>query len=281
MMFIDFIEDLFFDSALSYNYNRVMPLFEDESLLVCKYILKGRYKNVLDLGSGSGVFSIIASNHCEYTVGIDINPRAVEYALQNSKNSNAEDKCHFFIGDLYKPVQNQTFDLIVSNPPFVPLPFGYKMFLSADGGPDGLNLVKRILNGVHHHLSKNGKLILLTLSLGNSNHPLVFRYLHKAFENKDCSIMTTHLYEKESINAEPFFSLFKEVNNYNEWREYLNKRELTNFYYMIHEIEPNGRFEHIQQMNKIPFKKEEFSGSWEGRLNRFRTWFKLKKKFIQ
>ena len=43
---------------------------------------------------------------------------------------------------------------------------------------------------------------------------------------------------------------------------------------MIHEIDPNEQFEHIQQENEFPLVQEQLSGSWTGRINRFKTWFK-------
>ena len=265
------------DAVACEEYDRVMPVFDDESVYVARRIEVTRRNIVLDVGTGCGLLAITAAHQARTVVGVDVNPRAVAYARKNATLNEVADRCLFLPGDLYAPVAGRTFDLIVCNPPFVPLPTGYRMFLSADGGRDGMDVVRRVIFGAPRHLPEGGRLLLLTLSLGSDARPLVFCYLRKAFAPRCARIVTTHIYDQVRIGAEPFFRLFEDVPSYPEWRGFLAQQQLTHLYYMLHEVEPHDRFEHLERHNKEPLEQTEFSGSWDGRLNRFRTWLERKR----
>lgn len=265
-------------SASCVKYERVMPLFQDESLLLAQCCADYRRPRVLDIGTGSGILAVVAALQASESVGVDINPRAVQCARQTALLSSPAGTTTFLCGDLYEPVRSQRFDCIVANPPFVPLPPGFRMFLSADGGPDGLSIVRRVLAGVHQHLTVDGTFLMLTMGLGDAAEPLIYRYLHETFRSRDNRVTTTHIYESRNIEAELFFELFRDVPTYSEWRRFLEKQNLTHLYYMLHEVVPNGRFEHVEEYNTLPLPQEEMSGSWAGRINRFRRWFEEKKK---
>ena len=265
------------DHPLAEEYNRVMPLFEDESLFLARLAShRGRVEHILDLCSGSGVLGISATPCSSEVTGVDINSKAVSYACDTAILNGVQGKCNFLLGDLYQPVKGLKFDLIICNPPFVPLPFDYRMFLSADGGPDGMDVVRRVIGEAADHLVNRGRMLLITMSLGNESEPLVYSYLRKAFKPMRSSIVSTHIYESVNISAEPFFNLFRSVPTYSDWRTFLADKNLTHLYYMLHEISPSTSFSHEEQLNTIPFQQTELSGSWAGRLNRFRTWFMRK-----
>jgi HemK-related putative methylase len=264
------------DCTLSHAYDRVMPVFDDESLFLGQRVQWRTTRRTLDIGTGSGIQALLSVSRSGLVVGVDVNPKAVRYARASAVLSELDEVCRFLEGDLYDPVQNEVFDCVIVNPPFVPIPPGYQMFLSADGGPDGLDVVRRVLEGLDAHLTKGGRFLLLTMSLGDECEPLVFRYLRPVFQGRKARIQTTHIYEKRCIEAEAFFRLFESVPTYSQWRRFLEKERLTHLYYMLHEVEPNGRFEHVEVQNTIPFAQTEFSGSWAARLNRFRRWFEAK-----
>jgi len=266
------------DQVLSRDYDRVMPIFDDETIFTSRVVKSIARGDVLDLGTGSGALAVAAAEGAETIVGTDVNPKAIKYAQKTAELNNVENKCTFKLGDLYEPVVNRKFDLIVMNPPFVPLPFGIKMFLSADGGFDGMQVAKRTIQDAPVHLKEDGTFILLAMSLGDEREPLVFKYLRDAFAPRQTKIESTHIYESRNINAEPFFAIFESMPTYNTWREYLYSQNLTHLYYTLNVIEQSDNFEHIEKENSYVFEREEFSGSWEGRLNRFSTWFSKKNK---
>ncbi len=265
------------DSPVDREYDRVMPLFEDESLFVCANTPSARPERVLDIGTGSGILAICAlGKGAGEAIGVDLNPKAIRYAQLSAEANRLRQQCQFLVGNLYGPVEGEQFDLVLANPPFVPLPVGFQMFLSADGGPDGIAVVRGILEGINNHLREDGQFLLLTMSLGDEREPLVFRYLRPVFQKRKARIQTTHIYEKRCIEAEPYFTLFQTVPTYSEWRQFLEKERLTHLYYMLHVVEPNSHFEHVEVQNTIPFTQTEFSGSWAARLNRFQRWFEAK-----
>ena len=261
---------------LDSSYDRVMPVFDDESVYVANRTAELGSGNVLDIGTGSGILAIAAAKRGCSVVGTDINDLAIQYATESAELSRVRERCQFLPGDMYEPVIGRFFDTIIANPPFVPLPYGFRFYRSADGGPDGLGIVRGVLEGTANHLSKHGTLFLLTMSLGNDQEPLVYRYLRDTFRHREKRIATTHIYETRNIDAEPFFSLFASVPAYTEWRRFLEKGKLTHLYYMFHKIQPNSRFEHVEEQNTIPLEQTGLSGSWTARVNRFRAWFTKK-----
>jgi methylase of polypeptide subunit release factors len=118
-----------------------------------------RHKNVstLDLGSGCGIQAILAASHSERVVGVDCNPRAIGLARFNAK-LNGIDHIEFREGDLFEPVENETFDLIVSNPPFIISPENRHFFLNS--GLEGDEICRRIVQQAPRYLEDGGYCIL-------------------------------------------------------------------------------------------------------------------------
>ncbi len=267
------------DSPLHTEYDRVMPVFSDESELLCRAIERGVRGDVLDVGTGSGILALYALRKGAHSVvGTDINPKAIAFADRNARRNRMSAQSGFLVGDLYEPAVGRKFDFVIVNPPFVPLPPEYRMFLSADGGPDGMAVVRRILDRVKEHLAPGGVFLMLTMSLGDGNEPLVFRLLRDAFRGHRARIVSTHIYQGRNVDAEEYFRFFSIVPAYAQWRQFLEKRSLTHLYYMLHEVRPHRQFDHVERRNEVPLEQTEFSGSWAGRLNRFRGWLAGKAK---
>lgn len=72
----------------------------------------------LDLGCGCGIHALFAARHCKQVVATDVSEAAVRYTQFNAA-LNDIDNVECLQGSLFDPVENQTFDLIISNPPFV------------------------------------------------------------------------------------------------------------------------------------------------------------------
>ncbi|NIR48594.1 methyltransferase [candidate division KSB1 bacterium] len=74
---------------------------------------------VLDMGTGSGVAAIFAAQWADKVVAVDLNPAAVRCAKINTLLNHFEDKIEVRNGDLFDPVPNEKFDLILFNPPYL------------------------------------------------------------------------------------------------------------------------------------------------------------------
>ena len=110
-------------------------------------------QEALDLGTGCGIQALLAGHHAEQVRATDQNPRAVRLADFNDR-LNGMDHINCRQGDLFEPVRNQRFDLIVTNPPFVISP--ENRYIYRDGGMTGDELVRKIAGQAPDYLSDGG-----------------------------------------------------------------------------------------------------------------------------
>lgn len=111
----------------------------------------------LDMGTGCGVQAFLAAAHSESVIGVDRNPRAVNVSAFNAQ-LNGLTNCEFLTGDLYAPVKDQRFDLIVANPPYVLSPGSE--FLYRDSGLKGDEIAQRVIREGAALLNEGGLLQL-------------------------------------------------------------------------------------------------------------------------
>jgi ribosomal protein L3 glutamine methyltransferase len=126
-------------------------------------------ETVLDLCTGSGCLAILASRNFPNAGidAVDISRDALEVAARNVSDYGLDDRVTLHRGDLFAPLQGQRYDLIITNPPYVdaegmaalPRECRAEPKLAFDGGPDGLDIVGRILNQAADHLTPQGGLL--------------------------------------------------------------------------------------------------------------------------
>jgi methylase of polypeptide subunit release factors len=88
------------------------------SLVLAGMTVRRKNESTLDVGPGCGIQAILAATHSDRVVGVDCNPRAIGLARFN-EGLNGIHNVEFREGDMFAPVRGETFDLIVSNPPFI------------------------------------------------------------------------------------------------------------------------------------------------------------------
>jgi ribosomal protein L3 glutamine methyltransferase len=126
-------------------------------------------ESVLDLCTGSGCLAIVASRHFPNARvdAVDISEDALDVAARNVGDYNLEGQITLYHGDLFAPLGDASYDLIISNPPYVdaegmaalPRECRAEPKLAFDGGADGLDIVRRILNEAGAHLTPQGGLL--------------------------------------------------------------------------------------------------------------------------
>lgn len=140
-------------------------------------------RSVMDMCTGSGCIAIA----CAYAfpdaqiVATDLSADALAVATQNVIAHDVLDRVELRQGSLYQPVQGQSFDLIVSNPPYVDArdmatlsaEFKHEPEIGLAAGDDGLDLVHVMLREAHTHLNPGG---LLVVEVGNSAPALEAAY---------------------------------------------------------------------------------------------------------
>ena len=125
---------------------------------------------ILDLCTGSGCLGLaMAKEFPDSSVtGIDISEKALGYAKKNAK-ANEIKNIEFMKGHLFDPLgQNRTFDLIISNPPYIrkneinelqPEIRDWEPLNALDGGEDGLDFYREIIPAARKHLNENATLM--------------------------------------------------------------------------------------------------------------------------
>jgi len=115
---------------------RVFPLYDDESLLLAHWVEAKRGERVLEIGTGAGVAALkLAAEGAERVIATDISPRVGDCFAFNAELNGLAGKVEYVNSDVFENLNGERFDIIVSNPPFVPVPGEARYFLHSDGGP--------------------------------------------------------------------------------------------------------------------------------------------------
>ncbi|MFC7308388.1 methyltransferase [Streptomyces monticola] len=109
--------------------------------------------SALDLGTGSGIQALHAAQHATRVTATDLNPRALHITRLTLALSGAHE-ADLREGSLFEPVADETYDLIVSNPPFVISPGARLTY--RDGGMGGDDLCRSLVQGAGERLNEGG-----------------------------------------------------------------------------------------------------------------------------
>ena len=125
-----------------------------------------RGKIALEVGIGSGYLTRLLCTNFEFVVGTDIDVNSVMYAKNNTL-ANIKNKL-LVCSDLSVPLKCK-FDLIISNPPYLPTEFGNLDDTAVYGGKKGIELTIRLLRSIRLQLSECGKIVIMRSSLSDLN----------------------------------------------------------------------------------------------------------------
>ncbi len=125
---------------------------------------------VLDLCTGSACLAIVAALRFPQAQvdAVELSPDALAVARLNVDDYGLGERLALFEGDLYRPLGDRTYDLILTNPPYVDAPamaalpaeYRHEPVGALAGGEDGLNLVRTILAEAPLHLRPGGRLVM-------------------------------------------------------------------------------------------------------------------------
>ena len=130
-----------------------------------------RVTRVLDLCTGSGCLAILAALAFPEArvVGSDLSEDALHVACRNVKNFELEERIDLVRSDIFDQLGAQTFDLILTNPPYVSpasiakFPLEYRAepeIAHAGGGDDGLDIIHRIIRSAGAYLTDDGEIVV-------------------------------------------------------------------------------------------------------------------------
>jgi release factor glutamine methyltransferase len=120
--------------------------------------------SVLEVGCGTGIISIHCARSGAKVTAVDINPMAVECARENAKLNGTD--IVVLSSDLFEVVEGR-FDLIIFNPPYLPVSEEGYLEKAWAGGEGGIKVVDRFLDEVVDHLTPHGKVLQLLSSKMN------------------------------------------------------------------------------------------------------------------
>lgn len=140
---------------------------QDTEVLVEEVSKEAQGKSVLDLCTGTGCILLSLAKMCQLNraVGTDISPEAVQTAKKNAERLQAN--AEFYCGDLFHAVPEERFDIIVSNPPYIPseeiedlMPEvkEHEPLTALDGDADGLKFYREIIQNAERYLKTQGQL---------------------------------------------------------------------------------------------------------------------------
>ncbi len=156
----------------------LIPRQETETLCEwgIRHLRKLEKPRALDLCTGSGAIAVTLKHECPHAAvtAADLSTDALEVAAANARLNRAD--VRFVQGDLWQPVENESFDLILSNPPYIPTQdcdtlqqeVMQEPRMALDGGADGLDFYRRIASGAFLRLRPGG-LIAVEVGMGEAD----------------------------------------------------------------------------------------------------------------
>lgn len=156
------------------------PIPRPDSETLVEAVLGLQPRTVLDLGTGTGCLLLAVLHECPqaFGVGVDLSPQAAALAAHNAATLGLTSRSAFLAGDWAAALAGK-FDLVLSNPPYIPggditglMPevAGYEPRRALDGGADGLAAYRQLITALPRLLNDNG---VAVLELGVGQAPSV------------------------------------------------------------------------------------------------------------
>lgn len=255
----------------------VWAIYAYESPYIAKKAIVKKKDYVLDLATGSGIIALFCADKAKKVIGTDINPKAINYAQFNAILNGLEDKVEFRLGNLFEPVKNEKFDLIIWNGPTIAtpnLPDKYPIYCF--GGADGLDFTRRFIKEAPNYLKNNGRLQWLDPSLGNDTEPESLELIRDIWED-----MPFRVEYEQRVKPDPLYCLYKTVDRallnpskglarplwikpltdkeYFDWLDYLKENNFTHIHAGMYTVYPSKNFEIIKtKPDKILFPRMNY-----------------------
>jgi len=163
-----------YNGIIIYKHPEVYEPAEDTFLFAENLDIQ-RKDEVLEIGTGTGLIAVYAAQRTKRVVATDINKHAIKCALKNTI-TNKTYNIELREGNLFEPIKDEKFDLILFNTPYLPTDEEEKLDeeLNAafDGGADGREVIDAFLGQVKDYLNEEGRVQLVQSSLSDNEKTL-------------------------------------------------------------------------------------------------------------
>lgn len=158
---------------LNFDDNVYVPA--EDSYLLADSLEISEGQSVLEIGTGSGIVAMYASRLTDNITVTDINFDACELARKNFE-ANGIESIEILFGNLFEPVGNRKFDVILFNTPYLPTEDGDviddTLNYAFDGGLNGRKVIDMFLDEVGNHLNDGGIVQMIQSSLSGNEETL-------------------------------------------------------------------------------------------------------------
>jgi release factor glutamine methyltransferase len=170
LQYITGVQD-FFGREFRVTPDVLIPRPETELLVEAALEVNQAATFVCDVGTGSGCIAItlLCELNAARAVAVDKSPAALEIAKLNAQNLSVAERVEFVVSDCFDSLDSPEFDLIVSNPPYVSAGViaglqrevrDHEPLVALSPGPDGLSIIRRLINQAPQFLKANGHLLI-------------------------------------------------------------------------------------------------------------------------
>jgi len=206
--------------------------------------------------------AILAAATAQEVAAVELNEQAAHLARFNAILNGVAGRVGVYQGSLYDAAPAGPYDLIVSNPPFIPVPDGVPFALCGAGGEDGLTVLLPILEGLPAQLSPQGRAIIYAEGPGDREGPFVRRLLAELVEREglEAQLMATSALTARSALILRAVSLEKLKRNVPaelaQWKSLYERLGATHLYNYIVRVRrgPAGRLTQIMAFD--PHREE-------------------------
>ena len=245
-----------------------LPITFDESAYLAKRLDVNNGETMLDMFTGSGIYPIFAAEKAKHAVGVDLNPKAINYSKFNAILNDVEDKTEFLLGDMFQPVQGRRFDLVTANPPYVVVPpiSTRTDAMHADSGVDGLDIPERFISEVDDFLKPRGRVQMITGSVGNKQEPEI-GFIKERYRAQQKEVELDYLH-KHRIKLRTFLRRkFTNTTYYHvvisprvleEWLNGLGEQGYTDYYFYLVTIRPADQYRLTTKRHRFQIRKDYY-----------------------
>jgi release factor glutamine methyltransferase len=157
----------------------------DDTYLIAENLEVHITDEVLDMGSGCGILSVLSAQKAKRVVAVDINPDAVKCTKLNAKVNEVSGKVEVVRGDLFEPLRKVAiFDIVLFNAPYLPTenekPSSWIDY-AWSGGKKGRELIDRFIAHSLKHLKPEGRILMVQSTLSDVNETLA-KFMKQGFD---------------------------------------------------------------------------------------------------